>query len=196
MAENKLSADYWEARYFDNKTSWDIGEISRPIKEYFEGKKEKNRKILIPGAGNGHEAVWLHCQGFTNFWILDFAQAPLDNFKKKCPSFPSENLLKMNFFDLNDQFDLIVEQTLFCALEPSLRAQYAEQIHSLLKPGAQLIGVLFNRNFDAGPPFGGTELEYRSYFEPFFPIVKMSKCYNSIPPRKDSELFIQIQKGL
>ena len=54
-------------------------------------------------------------------------------------------------------------------------------------------GVLFNRNFESGPPFGGNKEEYLEYFSKYFSNIYMENCYNSVLPRKGSELFIQIQ---
>jgi hypothetical protein len=62
-------------------------------------------------------------------------------------------------------------------------------MHQLLRAGGYLAGVLFNRSFDGGPPFGGTKEEYQKRFEKYFRIIKMEICYNSIPPRAGSELF-------
>jgi hypothetical protein len=86
---------------------------------------------------------------------------------------------------------LILEQTFFCALEPSLRKAYAEKIHSILNLDGKLVGVLFNCEFEKqGPPFGGTKSEYLTLFESYFEVHKMEDCYNSIQPRKGNELFV------
>ncbi len=56
-------------------------------------------------------------------------------------------------------------------------------MHSLLKPGGKLVGVLFNRAFEGGPPFGGNMDEYQDLFEPTFTLQTLASCYNSIKPR-------------
>ena len=43
-------------------------------------------------------------------------------------------------------------------------------------------------------PFGGDENEYRKLFSGLFDIRVMSPCYNSIPPRAGSELFVVMVK--
>ena len=67
-------------------------------------------------------------------------------------------------------------------------------MHDLLAPGGKLVGVLFNRSFDGGPPFGGDKEEYTDLFSTWFPELKMELCYNSIPPRRDTELFFIARK--
>jgi len=47
---------YWTERYDAGKDGWDLGCISPPIKEYIDQLTNKDIKILIPGAGNSHEA--------------------------------------------------------------------------------------------------------------------------------------------
>ena len=92
---------------------------------------------------------------------------------------------------------MIIEQTFFCAISPSFRTQYAEKAKELLNENGRIIGVMFNRNFEKdGPPFGGSVLEYQSLFKHDFDIQKMEECYNSIPSRKGSEIFINLKKKI
>ncbi len=190
----KLSKEYWKERYQKKETGWDLGEVSPPIKAYFDKIENKELKILIPGCGNGYEGRYLFNKGFKNVHLLDFASEPLETFLLNTPSFPQGNLHNEDFFRHKGKYDIIVEQTLFCAIDPSLRRNYAEHLSSLLKRGGKVVGLLFNRDFTGGPPFGGNKEEYLTYFSPYFKKVKMEECYNSIPPRNGSELFIQLEK--
>ena len=99
-----------------------------------------------------------------------------------------------DFFEHKGQYDLIIEQTFFCALDPSYRKKYAEKVQQLLKPKGKLVGLLFNRDFDGGPPFSGNENEYQQLFQQHFDIAIMEACYNSIAPRSGAELFIKLIK--
>ena len=130
----ELDQDFWTNRYQTGKTGWDTACVTRPLQTYFDQIKAKNLEILIPGGGNAYEAEYLFKHGFTNVNALDFSEVPLQNLKKRCPNFPSENLIQANFFEHQGQYDLIVEQTFFCAINPSLRANYVKKIHALLKP--------------------------------------------------------------
>lgn len=189
-----LSEDYWNSRYLFNDSGWDIGEVSTPIKEYIDQLQNKNNSILIPGAGNAYEAEFLFNSGFKNVVVLDFAVEPLQNIKSRLPHFPDKQLIQTNFFDHEGQYDLIIEQTFFCALNPDLRKRYVEQMHQLLKPTGKLIGLLFDAilNLDK-PPFGGSKEEYFPLFSELFDIKVMDSCYNSIKPRMGRELFVIMQ---
>ena len=191
---NKLDKTYWSSRYQENQTGWDVGEITRPLKNYFDQLTNKDLKILIPGAGNGYEVEYLFNNGFTNVTVVDLSELPLQNLSTRIPGFPKENLICGDFFEHVGQYDLIVEQTFFCALDPSMRSDYAKKMSELLAPGGRLVGVLFNTEFDGGPPFGGSREEYLGYFMPLFKIKTFELCYNSIKPRAGRELFIILEK--
>jgi len=189
-----MQKSYWEKRWQENQTGWDIGEISTPLKAYFDQLENKNLKILIPGCGNAYEAEYLLNKGFTNVYIVEISQLAVDSFLKRCPHFPKDKIIVADFFELKDQFDLIVEQTFFCAIDPTRRDEYVKQSAQLLKPKAKIIGLLFNRDFEGGPPFGGNKDEYMKRFSLYFKIEVMETAYNSIEPRKGTELFIKLIK--
>lgn len=183
-----MEKSFWEERYSTNQTGWDLGEVSPPLKAYIDQLSNKDLAICIPGCGFGHEAIYLEKSGFTNVTVIDLVQDALDHVKVKAPHV---RCIHGDFFELEEKFDLIIEQTLFCAIHPSMRPQYAQQIAKLLKPGGQLIGVLFNRDFEGGPPFGGSLSEYQHLFTPIFSSFSCEPCYNSIAPRSGSEVFIK-----
>jgi methyl halide transferase len=191
----KLNAAYWSDRYRNRDTGWDIGYISTPLKAYFDQLADTSLRILLPGGGNSYEAEYLHTRGFTQVFLLDYAQEALDNFQARVPGFPEAHLIKEDFFHHRGTYDRIIEQTFFCALAPSLRSAYAKKCHDLLARGGKLAGLLFDDPLNADrPPFGGTREEYMEYFRPYFDIQQMEKAYNSIPPRAGRELFIKIEK--
>ena len=193
MNETKVEEAYWTERYLQNMTGWDIGYPSLPLKAYIDQLENKDLKILIPGAGNAYEAEYLHGQGFTNVFVLDIAKIPLDQFQKRVPDFPAAHLLPGDFFELEDTFDLILEQTFFCSLEPSAenRGGYAQKVHQLLNPDGKLVGLWFKHPLTKGAsrPFGGSKDEYLSYLAPYFHVRVFEDCYNSIRPRIGNELF-------
>lgn len=190
-----LNKTYWENLYETKDTGWNIGDVSTPIKTYIDQLENKTLKILIPGAGNSYEAEYLWKNGFTNLYILDIAKQPLDNFKTRVPDFPKDQLLFKDFFSLEDTFDLIIEQTFFCALNPDLRSQYVNKMSQLIKPKGKLAGLLFDFPLsEDGPPFGGSKEEYISRFSNDFNLKTLEKSYNSIKPRADKELFFIFEK--
>ena len=190
----KMNKEYWENRYQNNKIGWDVGKITTPLKEYIDQVENKELKILIPGAGNSYEFDYLIQNGFKNVYVIDLAKQPLKNIKKRNPDFKN-NLIQGDFFELNKTFDLVLEQTFFCALNPELRSNYVSKMETLLNPNGKIAGLLFDFPLtEAGPPFGGSENEYLKLFSEKFNIKTLEKAYNSIKPRKDTELFFIFEK--
>jgi len=195
MKKNDLNKSYWENRYTNNQIGWNIGYPSTPIKEYIDQLEDKRLKILIPGAGNSYEAEYLWNNGFKNIYILDFAKQPLNHLKKRVKDFPEIQLLNSDFFELNDTFDLILEQTFFCALNPNLRELYVKKMNQLLQPNGKLVGLLFNFQLtEIGPPFGGNIPEYKSLFKNQFKIKTLESSINSIKERQGKELFFIFER--
>jgi SAM-dependent methyltransferase len=186
---------YWSNRWKTGETGWDVGYASPPIDNYMQQLTNKSLKILIPGAGNAYEGIVLHKRGFKNTYILDISEEPLKKIKKEHPGIPESCLILDDFFELNGQYDLIIEQTFFCAINPGLRRKYFEKCCQLLVPGGKLAGVLFNTEFNHNhPPFGGKAEEYLVFFEDLFEIKTYETCYNSIKPRENREWFMILVK--
>jgi SAM-dependent methyltransferase len=187
--------EFWEMRWQHQQTGWDLGVISPPIKQYIDSIDDKNQRILIPGCGNAHEAVYLLEKGFTNVTVIDIAPSLTNILTTQLQSYiTSQKLTVMcgDFFELKGSYDLIIEQTFFCAIHPSLRNQYAQQIKNLLAPSGRLVGLLFDKIFEGGPPFGGNIKEYEGYFKPIFKNVSISPCSTSAKPRAGNEVWIEL----
>lgn len=201
IKDSAAENEFWSARYAEQRTGWDIGYPSTPLKEYIDQLENKAIKILIPGAGNAYEAEYLHQAGFTNVFVLDISRAPLEALQQRVPEFPAAHLLEGNFFAHTGQYDLIFEQTFFCSFPPlpTNREQYAEHMAGLLKPGGKLVGLWFDIPLKGDlvkRPFGGTREEYLGYFQKYFEVQVFERCYNSIKPRAGNELFGILKKWL
>jgi len=186
--------NYWSKRYEEQRTGWDIGFPSSPLKTYIDQLENKDLHILIPGAGNAYEVEYLFLNGFKNVYVLDISPIPLEIFQKRNPSFHSNQLLHQNFFEHTGQYDLILEQTFFCSFEPTVenRTLYGKRMSESLKSNGKLVGLWFNHPLEKKSdkrPFGGSKKEYSNYLSPFFNIVTFEDCYNSIKARAEKELF-------
>jgi len=190
-----LDESYWTGRYGNRDTGWDIGYPSTPLKEYIDQLTDHSARILVPGAGNAYEVEYLWRNGFRNTFLLDISPVPIAEFHNRVPGFPETQLICEDFFSHNSAYDLILEQTFFCALHPDQRSEYARKMHGLLVPRGRLAGVLFGVPMNADrPPFGGSREEYLQYFLPYFDVQVLGPCYNSIAPRQGNELFMILQK--
>lgn len=190
-----LDQTYWDNQYQANATGWDLGQVSPPIKTYIDTIENKDAKILIPGCGNTYEAEYLIQQGFTNVTVIDIAPTLVENLKKKFANHNNITVVLGDFFEHQGNYDFIIEQTFFCALPPTMRQKYVWKMHKLLSEHGKLIGLLFDREFEIGPPFGGNLNEYEQLFFKAFTFNAISLAENSIPARANTELFFEFQKN-
>jgi methyl halide transferase len=189
-----LDQEYWNQRYIKGKTGWDIGYASSALIEYASPFPLESR-ILIPGAGNAYEWIELQRLGYRNCMAIDFSELPIKTLKKSYPAW-EHSLIHEDFFEHEGEYDLILEQTFFCALAPTFREKYLEKIRSLLSADGKLAGLLFAQEFEKeGPPFGGDKNTYDMLFNGILTLEKMELCENSIPERKGHELFFIASKA-
>ena len=191
----KLDEAYWTDKYRQERMGWDAGSITTPIKEYLDQIEDKSLSILVPGCGNGHEVKYLHDNNFTNVTVVDISAEPFEQLIEKCHKWHQDSFIVNDFFNITGQYDLILEQTFFCAIDPVLRQDYANKMHDLLAREGKLVGVLFQVIFGReNPPYGGNKEEYAEYFAERFTFKVFRDCYNSITPRVGEELFMNLIK--
>lgn len=196
LHEKAIDQNFWQLNWENQNTSWDIGYAAPAICKYLEQYLNKNAAILIAGCGNAYEAEFLVNQGFNNITLIDIAPKAVEILKEKFAQKPQVKVLCEDFFEHNSRYDLMIEQTFFCAIHPSKRNDYVKKAHQLLNKNGKLIGLLFNKKFEKeGPPFGAEIEEYKALFTPYFDIKTMEPCYNSIERRKDAELFVNLIKN-
>ncbi len=188
---------YWSDRWINEQTGWDIGEISPALKYYIDQLQDKEIGILIPGCGNGYEAEYLWSQGFHNTYVIDIAEKAVMNLKARVSTDFHSNIILGDFFDHQENYDLILEQTFFCTLPPNDRPSYVEKMHALLNTGGRLVGLLFSIPlYKDHPPFGGTKEDYIPIFNPYFEVISMEISDKSIKPRLGNEYFFEMEKRM
>ena len=121
FCENPLDQNYWETQYKSRSIGWDLGKVSPPIQTYIDSIIDKNISILIPGCGNTYEAEYLLDKGFTNVTVIDIAPTLIAVLNKKFQNNKAVTIILGDFFEHQGNYDLIVEQTFFCALDPILK---------------------------------------------------------------------------
>jgi copper chaperone CopZ len=194
ICEVPLNQNYWDERYQLHQTGWDLGQVSPPLKAYFETLQKKNSAVLIPGCGSAYEASFLLSLGFTNITLIDISPTLVHELQLKFEGNSNIKVVLGDFFAHEGTYDFIFEQTFFCALPPFLRQKYVWKMHQLLAQQGKLVGLLFNRSFTESPPFGGSSLEYEGLFRKSFEFVKFETASNSIPARANTELFFEFKK--
>lgn len=189
-----INQEFWDHLYLIHDTGWDMAMVSPPIKDYIDTLENKDLRILIPGCGNAYEAEYLLQQGFTNITLIDIAPSLVNHLVKKFQNNSKIKIVLGDFFEHQGSYDLILEQTFFCAIPPIMRIDYVAKMNELLARNGKLAGLLFNKTFENSPPFGGSQTEYEVLFGGHFKIKKMEICQISIPKRANNELFFEFLK--
>ncbi len=156
----------WEDRYQQGQTGWDRGAASDNLFYWINNKILKPCRILIPGCGNGYEAIALAQQGFEVV-AIDIAPTPVKNLREALDAKGLQaEVIQADFFEWRPDkpFDAIYEQTSLCALPPELWSQYEDRLFSWLKPGGQLFAHFMQTGQDGGPPFHCEIGDMRSLF--------------------------------
>lgn len=189
----------WQGLYEANDMRWDLGEVAPPFIRLWEEGKLPVGKTLIPGCGRGHEVVFLAKNGFDVTGV-DSAEGAADYLRN---ALRERNLagrvLLQDFFSLDDShhgvYDLVIEQTFFCAIAPRQRLDYCQTIARILKPGGMLAGLFYNTGEEGGPPYNTTREDIEKTFSKTFAIQRLDKTPWSIEKRKGKE-WLAIMKKL
>lgn len=112
-------------------------------------------RVLVPGCGRGHEVVELASRGFEVV-ALDIAPTALEALEQDLrPCKLEAELVVADALTWmpHQGFDLIYEQTCFCALDPVHWPTYAQQLARWLKPGGRLLAAFMQTGAEGGPPY-------------------------------------------
>ncbi|MBT5764511.1 MAG: thiopurine S-methyltransferase, partial [Nitrospina sp.] len=84
-------------------------------------------------------------------------------------------------------YDLVLEQTFFCAISPRQRQDYVLNVSRILKPGGMLVGLFYHTDEQGGPPYNTTREDIERHFSKNFEIQELDKTSLSAEQRKGKE---------
>jgi SAM-dependent methyltransferase len=202
MAENKLVSDseFWNQKYKLNDIGWDLGGPTPFFSSWIETQKP-SQHICILGAGNGYDALHFCSKGHI-VSAVDFAKLPVQCMKQVAKEKDlTLNVIQEDIFNLpksyKSSYDIVVEQTCFCAINPTRRSEYIDVVFNILKPGGKFVGFLFpinKKEDEGGPPFAVQLEKTLPLFESKFELVSKHFPDESILPRKGNEIFVEMVK--
>jgi len=189
----------WQADYERKSDGWDLGGPTPVFKRIAESKRFKPGRMVVPGAGRGHDAREFARHGFK-VTAIDFAPHAIQEMKRLNDSSAPIEILQHDLFalphNLNHSFDYLLEYTCFCAIDPKRRSDYADIVTRLLKPNGIYIDMVFPLDGRAGgPPFSVTESEViKLFITRGFQLISREKPEDSVSPRKHAEELFIFQK--
>jgi methyl halide transferase len=154
MADHDPNA--WNARYAEGSDRWTL-EAAPPVLEQLINSIPERRRVLVPGAGHGHDAFAWAAAGHEVV-ALDFAPLAVESMRRRMREtgvgFEAlEADVTAPPVELRGRVDLVWEQTCLCALPPEHRRPYLEAMATLLRPGGSMIALLWNHGDEGGPPY-------------------------------------------
>ena len=161
----------WEARYQTGDMPWEKGEPSPGLVDFLAAHPELNSgTVLVPGCGTGHDARSWARAGFR-VTGCDLAPSAVRLAIERTAAAGLRAEFQLTDFLATtppDRFDWAFEHTLFCAIDPSRRADYVQALLRWLKPDGQYLAVNYLIPDTDGPPFGTTRDEVLERFAPHF----------------------------
>ena len=170
-----MSETDWEARYQSGDMPWEKGEPSPGLVDFLDAHPGLPRAtVAVPGCGTGHDVrAWARA-GFEA-WGFDLAPSALRLGGEKTRAAGLVARFERADF-LTDapprRFDWLFEHTLYCAIDPSRRDEYARAVLDWLQPGGQFLAVHYLIPDVDGPPFGTTREEVLVRFSPHFDLLE------------------------
>lgn len=181
MSAHAGASPHWEKLWSQEGglrpgSRFDVAGVSLPLAA--EGARRalaprSGMSALVPGCGRAYDAAFLAEHGFESVVALDLSPAACDAAREEINSLPSSTRSRVavesgDFFELEGRtFDFIWDCTFLCALDPSVRERWAQQMRSLLADDGELLTCVFPiGQREGGPPYAMTVDLVRALLEP------------------------------
>ena len=157
MTNDVNSPSKWETDYTRGTDGWDLGGPTPVFKRLASSGQFKPGRMMVLGAGRGHDAREFAQRGFQ-VTAVDFTPYAVHEMQRLAEAHAPVEILQHDLFtlphELDDSFDYALEYTCFCAIHPKRRSEYTDRVRRLLKPGGVYIDLAFPLdNHAGGPPF-------------------------------------------
>jgi 2-polyprenyl-3-methyl-5-hydroxy-6-metoxy-1,4-benzoquinol methylase len=195
------TADFWEDRYQRAETGWDLGGPTPVLCAALELGLvgEPGARVLVPGAGRGHDPLHMAALGF-HVTAVDFADSAVHHMRAEATTRGvALDVRQQDIFELGalpaGTFDAVFEYTCFVALDPALRADYVRLLTHLVRPGGRLLFLAFPLGKTSpGPPHGLTLDELRTRFAEGWQWVLDTTAPASVEARRPMERVVLLKR--
>lgn len=184
----------WEARYERGDIPWDLGLAPPCLEDLLLRLGPTPLRVLVPGAGYGHDALaWAQAGHLVT--AIDIAPSAVARLRALAGDAGlTVEAREIDLFDLpaemQDAFDIVWEQTCFCAIPPAQRAAYVRAMAGALRADGVLHGLFWNHGMAEGPPWNISEAEVRSVFTQAFSLDGLVAVETSAGGRKNEFLAV------
>ncbi len=191
------SADFWNQIYQSQVPAWELEKPHDAFVAILPQLKLSRCRILVLGAGSGNDAAFFAKQGHK-VTAVDFSEEAVARGRSKYGSLENLSFVQSDIFTLppsmNAQFDVVVEHTCYCAVDPTRRNNLVKVWRQVLTDNGFLLGVFFSYDKNSGPPYGSSEWEIRARLQKTFRNLYWHRWQKSSPERLGKEFIIYAQK--
>jgi SAM-dependent methyltransferase len=194
------SPSKWAADYERGTDGWDLGGPTPTFRHLLAGARLAPGRLIVLGAGRGHDAREFARHGFE-VTAVDFTPFAVAEMRRLAALEAPVTILQHDIFDLpgslDGGFDYLLEYTCFCAIDPRCRAEYADLVARLLRPGGMYIDLAFPLSaHSGGPPFAVSTAEMLDLFGArSFRLISREPPTGSAPRRAGIEELLIFQKA-
>ena len=186
--------EFWTDLYARGGDGWELRQPAPPLVEVMDLTPPAPGRVAVPGCGRGHDVRFLARRGFSTVGF-DFSVAAVAAARELAKTDNvSAEFVERDIFTLGGDyaraFDGIWEYTCFCAIDPDRRAEYAQVLQAILRPGGTLLACFYPlRAGTDGPPFPVSREGIETVLEPCFRIVEAGAPPASPERRRNLEWF-------
>lgn len=194
--------EYWETLYKDKKDSWDLGNVSPILLEFFKHPScPKTGRVLVPGAGRGYDAAAWADRGHETV-AVDFSSTAFSILSTLAEKHRKLSVLNIDLFELTpkstDPFEVIYEYCCFNSIHPGRRDEYFEVWDKMLTPNGIVIAAFFplikSTSLD-GPPHPTSEGELMARLDGVFDVAEKIMPKKSVKERAGKEEIWILKKA-
>lgn len=188
-----MTAPDWEQRYREGRARWDLGGPAPAlVRAIQERPAPPALRVLVPGAGFGHDALaW--ARAGHRVTSVDVAPSAVEGLRRMAARAGlGVDARLADLFALppawGSAFDLVWEQTCFCAIPVERRLDYVRALAEALVPGGTYLGLFWNHGQPGGPPFDIAWPDVRGLFLGRFAEERVLAVPDSVPGRSHETL--------
>ncbi|EPS63916.1 hypothetical protein M569_10868, partial [Genlisea aurea] len=180
---------YWDRCWEEGLTPWDLGSPTPLLLQLHNTGSLPTGRALVPGCGSGYDVEAIACpeRHAIGLEISDSAIKKAKELHSLSRHAAHFDFIKADFFSWSptELFDLIFDYTFFCAIRPESRSLWGVKMSELLKPGGELITLIYPIDeHEGGPPYKVSVADYEEVLHPVgFQARFIGDNHSAVSPR-------------
>jgi methyl halide transferase len=215
---------FWDGLYTAAQDGWDLGGPAPALEDWLAAGRftssssiecggpemapalpqsadtRLQARVAVPGAGRAHDARLLARLGYR-VTAFDFSDTAVAEARRLAAVDGVDVVVELrDVFTLGRDhagaFDGVWEYTCFRAIDPARREEYAQVLHTILRPGGLLLACFFPlREGGDGPPFPVSRADIDRALAGRFTVVRAGAPGRSAERRRALEWLVEARRA-